>query len=81
MARDIEESVVLLVSQGFDANEILHEWPYDKFELLKKAARRRELTDRKSFVEDVASAVAGVMGGKGLDKYLTDLKDVVDYDL
>lgn len=81
MARDIEEGILLLVGVGFDADEVLYEWPFDKFELFKRAAKRKELESRRAFVEDVASAVGGVLGGKGLNSYLRELKDVVDYDL
>ena len=81
MARDITDGVVLLAGAGFDYNEVLYRWPYDRFELFKKAAKRRELEQRMAFVADVASAVSGMMGGKGLPKYIEDIKDVLEYDL
>lgn len=81
MARDITDSVVLLAGVGFDYEDVLYNWPYDRFKVFTKAAKRRELEQRMSFVTDVASAIGGAMGGKGLPGYVKDMKDVLEYDL
>lgn len=81
MARDIEDAVVMLAGVGFSERDVLYEWPYDKFQLFKKAAKRKELETRQEFIADVTSAIGGALGGKGLTKLLDEMKDVVDYDL
>lgn len=81
MARDIEDGLLLLVGAGFNEHEILHEWPYDRFQLLKRAARRRELEQRRAFIEDVALAVSGVMGNKGFRQAVQDIDERIEYDL
>lgn len=81
MARDIVDGVVTLVGAGFSEYEVLHEWPYDKFELFRKGAGRKELRDRQAFVTDVANAIGGVFGGKGLSKYIENMQEVIDSDL
>ena len=78
------DGIVSLVGAGFNEHEVIHEWPYDKFELLRKAVQRRDLERRQDFAIDVASAVAGVLGGKGknpLNSHIDSIKEFIEDEL
>ena len=82
MAQSITDGVVALVSAGFDEDKVLHEWPYDKFELFRKAALRRDIEHRKDFTIDVATAVGGVLGGKNaVTGHLKNLDEFIEDEL
>lgn len=78
MAEGIVDGIVTLVAAGFDGDTVLHEWPYDRFRLFSKAARRRELENRKDFVMDVAAAVSGILTGKGLKEHIKGIDETRD---
>jgi len=68
----VVDGIVDLVGAGFDEDEVIRKWPYDKFTLFSKAVRRQKLRDRLDFVQDVSHAIGGVIGGeKGKENPLT----------
>jgi hypothetical protein len=68
---------VALTSVGFDEHEVLNVWPYDKFELYRKAVERRRIRDRIDFYVDVSQAVSRTFSSKSkaLQEYVEDLNE------
>lgn len=73
LALNIVDGILLLVSAGFNEQQVVFEWPYDKFTMFVKAAERQKLKDRVDFTVDIAQTMVGVLGGKG-----TSVKEHVD---
>jgi predicted alpha/beta-fold hydrolase len=65
----------MMVSAGFDADDILHKWPYDKFCFLRDAVIRQELNNRKMFAIGVSMGASSLFDAKGLKKYLKELDE------
>lgn len=67
------QGILLVISQGFTETQVL-DMSVDKFEIYVKSVTKNEMIQRRQFVIDVASAVGGALGGKGLDTYIESLK-------